>query len=78
MKIYSKLKSIFTFYYEGFRDMSLWGRKVWTILIIKLIVMFAILRVLFFPDFLKSKFNNDKQRGEYVIDQLLNNSGTND
>ena len=58
--------------------MSSWGKKVWTIIIIKLIIMFAILRILFFPDFLKSKFDNDKQRGEYVMDQLLNKSGTND
>jgi hypothetical protein len=78
MKIYPRFKSIWTFYYEGFRDMSSWGKKVWTIIIIKLIIMFAILRILFFPDFLKSKFDNDKQRGEYVMDQLLNKSGTND
>lgn len=58
------------FYYEGFRGMSGWGRKVWIIILLKLFIMFAILKIFFFPDFLKTRFNNDKQRSEYVLDQL--------
>jgi hypothetical protein len=68
----SIFKRIFCFYYEGFRSMSGWGRKVWIILIIKLFIMFAILKLFFFPDFLKTKFDNDKQRSEYVMNQLIN------
>jgi hypothetical protein len=63
---------VFRFYYDGFRNMSGWGRKVWIIILIKLFIMFAILRLLFFPDFLKKNFDNDKQRSEYVMDQLIN------
>jgi hypothetical protein len=63
---------LFSFYYEGFRDMSGWGRKVWIIIIIKLFIMFAILRLFFFPNFLGKKYDNDKQRSEYVMDQLIN------
>jgi hypothetical protein len=63
---------LFRFYYEGFRNMSGWGRKVWIIILIKLFIMFAILRLFFFPDFLKKQFDNDKQRSEYVMDQLIN------
>jgi hypothetical protein len=58
--------------------MSSWGKKVWLIMIIKLFIMFAILKVLFFPDFLKKKYDNDKLRGEYVMDQLLKTSDNND
>ena len=72
------VKRVFRFYYEGFRDMSSWGRKVWLIIIIKLVIMFAVLKVLFFPDFLKNLYDNDKQRGEYVMDQLLKTSENND
>jgi hypothetical protein len=32
--------------------------------------MFAILKIFFFPDMLKENFNTDKERGDYVIDQL--------
>jgi hypothetical protein len=67
--IFSKL---FSFYFEGFRNMSGWGRKVWIIILIKLFIMFAILKIFFFPDFLKRKFDNDKERSEYVMDQLIN------
>jgi hypothetical protein len=34
--------------------------------------MFAILRIFFFQDFLKKNYDNDKQRSEYVLDQLIN------
>jgi hypothetical protein len=68
----SILTRLFRFYYDGFRNMSGWGRKVWIIILIKLFIMFAILRLFFFPDFLKNRFEDDKQRSEYVMDQLIN------
>ena len=71
-------RKLFRFYYDGFRGMSSWGRKVWLIIIIKLFIMFAILRLFFFPDFLKTKFSNDEQRSEYVMDQLINSAANND
>ena len=74
----SFLNSLFSFYYEGFRNMSVWGRKVWIIIIIKLFIMFAILKLFFFPDFLQKNYDNDKQRSEYVRDQLINSPGNND
>ncbi len=63
---------LYSFYFDGFRNMPLWGRKVWIIIIIKLFIMFAILKVFFFPDFLGKKYDNDKQRSEYVMDKLIN------
>jgi hypothetical protein len=48
------------------------GRTLWTIILIKLFIMFAILKVFFFPDFLKSGFSDDEQRSDYVIEQLTN------
>jgi hypothetical protein len=69
---------VFRFYYDGFRTMSSWGKKVWIIIIIKLFIMFAILKIFFFPDILKKNFENDTQRSEYVLEQLTNISGTDD
>jgi len=62
---------IFRFYYEGFKSMTI-GRTLWAIILIKLFIMFAILKVFFFPDFLKTKFNSDEDRSDYVIEQLIN------
>lgn len=50
--------------------MSKWGRQVWIIILLKLFIMFAILKVFFFPDILKKNFESDADRSEYVLDQL--------
>ena len=71
-------KRFFRFYYDGFREMPDWGRKIWFILILKIFIMFAILKVFFFRDFNHSKFDNDLQRSEYVMDQLINPHFNND
>lgn len=60
---------IFNFYLEGFKTMT-WGRKLWMIILLKLFIMFAILKLFFFPNFLNTKFSNDKDRGNYVIEEL--------
>ncbi len=62
-------KNIFQFYYQGFKNMTV-GKKLWAIIIIKLIIMFLILKVFFFPNFLNTNFNTDEERSNYVIEQL--------
>ncbi len=74
----SVLKGVIGFYLEGFRNMPDWGRKVWLIILIKLFIMFAILRIFFFQDFLFTNFHNSKERSEHVVDQLINPSNRND
>jgi len=63
------IKNIYKFYYQGFKNMTV-GKKLWAIIVIKLIIMFLILKVFFFPNFLKSNFKTDEDRGNYVIKQL--------
>jgi len=60
---------IVKFYVDGFRSMTV-GRTLWLLIGVKLFIMFAILRVFFFPNFLKSNFDTDSERAEYVIEQL--------
>lgn len=48
------------------------GKQLWLIIFIKLFIMFAILKVFFFPNFLKSRFDNNADRSDYVIEQLTN------
>jgi len=60
---------IFIFYYEGFCSMTV-GKKLWAIIIIKLFIMFVVLKMFFFPDFLKTRFDNDAQRSDYVFERL--------
>jgi uncharacterized membrane protein len=77
-KIFSFFDRLFRFYYDGFRNMSGWGRKVWLIIIIKLFIMFVILKIFFFPDLLKKNWHSDKERSEHVLEQLTNPSDKND
>ncbi len=62
-------RQVFDFYYEGFRTMT-WGRQIWAIILIKLFIMFAVLKLFFFPDFLNTNFDTDEERSNYVIEQL--------
>lgn len=61
-------RRIFRFYYDGFREMTL-GKTLWVILLIKLFVIFVILRLLFFPNVLAGK--SEEERGEIVRSELI-------
>ncbi len=63
------LKKVFYLYYDGFKNMTV-GKKLWLIIFIKLFFLFVILKIFFFPDFLKTNFQSDKERGDYVIEQI--------
>lgn len=56
-------------YSDGFRNMTV-GRDLWLLIIIKCIVIFAILKVFFFPDILATKYNNDTARAGAVREIL--------
>lgn len=59
---------VWDLYYDGFRNMTL-GKTLWAIILIKLFIMFAILKVFFFPNFLKQHAEKG-QEAEYVATQL--------
>ncbi len=69
MKKYNFFYKVFDLYYDGFRKMTL-GRTLWAIILIKLFIIFAILKVFFFPDFLKKHAEGDE--AGYVATQILN------
>ena len=41
------LVNVWRFYRDGFREMT-WGRTLWIIILVKLFVLFAVLRAFFF------------------------------
>jgi len=64
------MRIFFSIYHDGFRHLSKDGKILWAIIIIKLCIMFLVLKLFFFPDFLKTKFKSDKERSNYVIEHL--------
>lgn len=63
------LTRIWLFYYDGFKSMTV-GKTLWIIILIKLTIMFLIFKLLLFPNFLSRNFDTDKERSEYVLEQL--------
>jgi len=63
-------KRIYRFYHEGFTNLPRWGKQVWLVILIKLFVLFVILKIFFFPDFLKTNFKNDAERSNHVLENL--------
>ena len=53
------LYRIYDLYVDGFRHMRL-GKTLWTIILIKLFIIFVILKLFFFPNFLKQHAEGDE------------------
>ena len=62
------LLSIYEFYAEGFRKMT-WGRPLWILIALKVIILFAVLRAFFFEPVLSGK--TEEQKIEHVAGELI-------
>ncbi len=60
-------RDVWRFYRDGFRAMT-WGRTLWLIIIVKLVILFAVLRLIFFRPALGGL--DEKQKSERVGDNL--------
>ena len=65
-------EKIFYLYYDGFKNMRL-GKTLWLIIAIKLFIMFAILKVFFFPNHIKQQASKGRE-SEYVSKELIQRS----
>ena len=63
------LYKVYRFYVDGFRSMTV-GRVLWTVILIKLVVIFLVLKLFFLPDVLKQKAA-DGDRAGYVARELI-------
>lgn len=61
---------IANFYIDGFRNMTI-GRTLWAIIIIKFFILFAVLKLFFFPNIINEKYDNDTDRAQHVRSELL-------
>ena len=68
MSIMKFVKKAFYLYYDGFKQMTL-GKTLWLIILVKLFVIFAVLKLFFFPDFIGTIVKNGDKAG-FVNSQL--------
>ncbi|MBO7139311.1 MAG: DUF4492 domain-containing protein [Prevotella sp.] len=59
-------------YYDGFRNMTV-GRTLWAVIIVKLIIIFAILKLFFFPNFIGQHAEKGEE-AEFVAGEVLERS----
>lgn len=61
--IFTFLRTAVCFYVEGFRSMT-WGRTLWLIIILKLILFFGVIRLMLLRPVLGGL--DDRQKSEFV------------
>ena len=59
----------FYLYYDGFRSMSRTSKVLWSLALIKLFIMFAILRPFFFPRIVGQQ-GDKEQQANFVMEQI--------
>ena len=59
----------FDLYYEGFRSMTL-GKVLWAVILIKLFIIFAVLKLFFFPDYI-GQHATDGAESDFVASELV-------
>lgn len=68
------IKTIFTkitsLYIDGFKNMKI-GKLLWKIILFKFIVFILIMKIFFFPNFLKTNFTTDEERSNHVLNNLI-------
>ncbi|MGM9743226.1 MAG: DUF4492 domain-containing protein [Candidatus Cryptobacteroides sp.] len=63
-----KIAAIADMYIDGFRNMT-WGRQLWWLILLKVAILFLVLRLFFFKPVLAGK--NDGQKSDFVGQQLV-------
>lgn len=61
-------RRIVRFYLDGFRSMTL-GRTLWAIILIKIVIIFAVLKLFFFPDPFAGM--TSEERTTYLLEELI-------
>lgn len=59
----------FHLYYDGFRSMTL-GKTLWAVILVKLFIIFVVLKLFFFPNFLSTHAEEGKE-ADFVAAELI-------
>lgn len=64
-------RRVWEFYRDGFRNMSTTGRWLWLLIIVKLFIMFFVIKFFFFPNLLERDYATDAERAQAVRESML-------
>ena len=60
---------VIRFYVDGFKEMTV-GKTLWAIILIKLFIIFFVLKLFLFPDSLNSRSDSEQGKAQIVRDEL--------
>lgn len=61
----------YRFYAEGFSNMT-WGKSVWMIILIKLFLIFFVMKFFFFSNNPGDQLKSQEEKGAYYLENLTN------
>lgn len=61
------IRRIWDLYYDGFRTMTL-GRTLWAVILVKLFIIFVVLKLFFFPNYIKEHAQGNE--ADFVASEL--------
>ncbi len=73
------IRKVWELYRDGFRNMT-WGRPLWGLIILKVVILFLLLRMFFFKPAMHGMTDEQKseQVGNHLIESALQDSSNND
>lgn len=66
MNLFSRVVDL---YVDGFRHMTI-GRTLWTVIIVKLIIIFGVLKLFFFPNYIGTHAEKG-QEADFVAGEVM-------
>lgn len=66
------LYQAYRLYYDGFRSMTL-GRTLWVIILIKLFIIFIVLKLFFFPNYISERTEKGGE-ADFVVTEMTSRS----
>jgi hypothetical protein len=66
------LYQAYRLYYDGFRSMTL-GRTLWVIILIKLFIIFIVLKLFFFPNYISERTEKGGE-ADFVATEMTSRS----
>ena len=69
MELRRTITGIVNFYVDGFRHIT-WGRTLWIVILVKLVIIFVLLRIFFFPNYIATH-RGTMRKSDFVRKQVL-------
>ena len=63
------LYKVYDLYADGFRNMTL-GKTLWAVILIKLFIIFVVLKLFFFPNYIK-QHSQEGEEAEFVSSEIM-------